>query len=174
LFARRLLMYSGLQDGAAGLVVEGSILGMSEPRPPLRYFPGDEITLRLTFTHDSPMHAVEVVYKSEEDSSYTITLSGNPEPQEGSKITGMSKQSIVDMSGVVDASYPPGLYTIHRLVFYTFSGGEITFLSEDAALHHVGWVPGQGPTHWPALELIMGDEAQGISISGVELEPEDD
>lgn len=100
---------------------------MSEPRPPMRYFPGDEITVRLTFTHDAPMHTVEVVYKSEEDASYTITLSGNPEPQEGSKTTGMSKRSIVDVGGVVDAAYPPGLYTVHRLVFYTLSGGRSLF-----------------------------------------------
>src|SRR5829696_8151223 len=78
------------------------------------FTPGDEIKIRMAFMHSGNPAAVEVAYVNADDESRTITLSGNPVPDEGSPSTGMDKQSVVVVSAVVDEADIPGVYHVAR------------------------------------------------------------
>jgi hypothetical protein len=95
---------------------------MSEARQPNVFYSGDEIRLRLSYTHAGTFFAVEVVYVHVEHESYTLTLSGNPEREEGSAATGDERHSTVVVSEEVDVTHIPGRYKIARVLFYQPSG----------------------------------------------------
>ncbi len=120
------------------------------------YLPGDEVRMRLTFRYEANIVAVEVVYAAQEEPSYTLTLSGNPEPVPGSATTGEWKQSTVHVSRVVDVSHRGQYYTVRRVVFNTFSG--YAFIDDTER------------EHWPLL--ILRDDRRIPEIIGMELQPE--
>jgi hypothetical protein len=95
---------------------------MSESSPSGTYMYGDEVRIRLTFTHDAKISAVEVLYTHHDDNTYAITLSGNPEPVEGSRVGGEGKRSTVELTGVVDESLIVGTYSARRVIVYDFTG----------------------------------------------------
>jgi hypothetical protein len=132
---------------------------VSEPKPLPTYYPGDEIRMRLSFGHEANIMAVEVVYTHAEDLSYTLTLSGNPEPEPEKVTTRRYKASRADVSGVVDDAHRPGVYGARRVVFYTFSGQ--AFLRDALEL-----------ANFPVLQICPELDSTGNVI--VELEPEDD
>ncbi len=109
---------------------------MSVPIPPLAYFYGDEIKMWLSFTHYDVIFAVEVVYAHSEDRTYTLTLAGNPEPEEGSSTKRPGKRSTVLLSGAFDGSHIPGVYGVERLLFHTLAGPTI---HDDAEVRTVRW-----------------------------------
>ena len=86
------------------------------------YYPGDEIRVRMTFTHDAPIFAVRVVYAHPDDPTYALVLRGNPEPAEGSATTGPEKRSAVELTEVVDEEMITGAYRPVRVMFYPHSG----------------------------------------------------
>jgi hypothetical protein len=97
---------------------------MSGPNPSREYYPGDEIKMALSFVSSSHISAVDVVYAHTEFPALTLTLSGNPEAEEGA--TGRNKRHGAVVSGVVDVGHVSGYYEIDRFDFYPFSGGLIS------------------------------------------------
>jgi len=97
------------------------------PSPGITFVPGDEIRIRVSFTHSGNPVAVDAIYAQEGDESRTITLSGNPELEEGSPAYGEDKHSEVVLSAVVDVAHKSGDYRVARVVFYQFSGTAFEF-----------------------------------------------
>jgi hypothetical protein len=122
---------------------------------------GDEVKIRMSFTHSEHITAVEVVYASVEDRSYTFCLNGNPILDEGSSTVGKDKGSTVELSAVWDGAYTPGHYHMDRVVFYTFSG---------VAMHDVP-VAVLGDEEWPVL--VLDTNRYPVQISKVTLISED-
>ncbi len=135
---------------------------MSEPsgRTAVPYYMGDEIWIRMAFTHNDQITAVDAVYTHEGDPSFALTLSGNPEPDESYPITGEGKRSVVDLSGVVDAAHLQGHYRFRRVLLYTFSG---------RAIYHSGFLDEQ--VQWPILEIR--EPSNRVEVSSIELDPSD-
>jgi hypothetical protein len=130
---------------------------MSERGELRTYLYGDEITMRMTFTHDATLTAIEVIYTHREDGSHMITLSGNPELVEGGEVAGQGKRSVVVLTGTVDESLIVGRYLPRRVVAYTFAGR--TDLKEPTSI---------GP--WPDLYVNYG--SANIREATIETEPE--
>jgi hypothetical protein len=106
-------------------------------------------------THGTNVVAVEVVYAHAEQPTYTLTLSGNPELEEGSPATGGSKRSAVNVSTVVDESKRAGLYRVDRVEFYAFSGVLILYNKNDLHLDD-----------WPVLSINQENvDMQDIVVS---------
>jgi hypothetical protein len=126
------------------------------------YYPGDEIRMRLALAHDPTITAVDVVYVnvSTRNPTYTLTLSGYPEPQEDSPPAGEDKRSIVEVSAVVDVAHLPGHYGVARVMFYSFSGRAYKRDADET-----------GVDGWPILEIR--DEPDSVKVIHVELEPSD-
>jgi hypothetical protein len=132
---------------------------LSEPVPHIEYFYGEEVKMRLSFTHYDDIFAVEVVYAHSENRTYTLTLEGNPERKEGSPVTGPGKRSTVDLSGTFDGSHIPGVYWVERVLFHTLAGP--TF-HDDAEVQTVCWrtLELHSPAHTVAnLEVEFDDPA---------------
>jgi hypothetical protein len=128
---------------------------MSEQSESRTYLYGDEVTMRITFTHDALLAAIEVIYTHREDGSHVITLSGNPEPIEGGEEVGEGKRSVVVLTGTVDETLLVGEYRPLRIVAYTLHGrSEFSTPSSD----------------WPNLHVTYGG-AQ-VREATIELEPE--
>ncbi len=106
---------------------------------PLVYHIGDEVKIRVSFTHGDHIVAVEVVYALEGNPSYTLCLSGNPTLEEGSPTVGSDKRSTVELSAVWDAAHAPGRYQMIRDVYYNFDGHAIFGMSVAAGLDDVKW-----------------------------------
>jgi hypothetical protein len=138
-------------------VVEEDVRGMNEESEPRTYFYGDEITMRVTFTHGPRLVAIEVLYTHHEDGSYMITLSGNPEPVEGSAVAGEGKRSVVILTGTVDHSIIMGRYLPRRIVAYTLEG-------------RTDFVEPSRAGDWPILYVMHG--GGGIRDATVEPEPD--
>jgi hypothetical protein len=118
-------------------------LSESIDKPPVVYYIGDEVKLRMSFTHDDQIVAVEVVYAHEEERTHTLCLSGNPTLDDGSPTVGRAKRSTVELSAVWDAGHEPGRYEVVRAVYYNFAGhAGISF--DLGGIHNV---------EWPVLEL---------------------
>jgi hypothetical protein len=66
-----------------------------------------------------------------DDRTFSLTLSGNPEPVEGSRVAGEEKRSTVDLTGVVDESLIVGTYSARRVTVYSFSHGSELVTSAD-------------------------------------------
>jgi hypothetical protein len=130
---------------------------MSEPRPPKTYYSGDEIRMRMTFTHDGHISAVEVLYTHHDDRTFALTLSGNPEPVEGSPAAGDGKRSTVDLTGVVDESLIVGTYSARRVPVYTFACSAELVTPADLG-------------DWPTLYITYG--SGNIREATIELEPQ--
>ena len=126
-----------------------------EPRERATYFYGDPISIRMTFTHDVNISAIEVIYTHHDDSSYRFILSGNPEPVEGSPVTGYRKRSTVLLQETADDSLIVGTYRATRIMLYTFSGRT---------------QPSDPTGRWPVLFITMG--SANIDEVSVELESE--
>lgn len=134
----------------------GGIVG--EDRPVRTYCHGDEIRMRMTFTHDGHISAVEVVYLSHADPTHALTLSGNPDPVEGSPLAGKGKPSTVELTATVDETLLVGEYNLQRVTVFSFVGGT------DVGLEG-------GPPNWPTLYIDYGwPNVRDVSI---ELEPDE-
>ncbi len=72
--------------------------------------------MTVSFVHGTNVAAIDVVYAHTEHPTYTLTLSGNPEPGEGSPAT---------VSGVVDIAHIQGVYRMERVLLYTFAGSVV-------------------------------------------------
>lgn len=122
-------------------------------------YPGDNVRLRASFTHNDCVIAVEVVYANVDDPTCICVLEGNPDLDEGSPTIGKDKRSTVTLTGVFDAAHPAGLYRMQRLVLYTFVGNAI-FDTPHAGL---------GEVEWPVIELHI--PTHSINVTRVELDP---
>ena len=111
---------------------------MAEPyrRTDKVVFPGDEVRMVLTFTHNDNIDAVEVVYAHAEDPLTTLVLSGNPEPEEDSPEVGIKKRSQVALSEQVDIKHQPGDYHVQRVLFYTFCGNVLRYSTSEMTVEH--------------------------------------
>jgi hypothetical protein len=130
---------------------------MSERGESRTYLYGDEITMRVTFTHDAMLAALEVIYTHHEDGSYMLTLNGNPEPVEGGEVAGEGKRSVVVLTGTVDHSIVVGQYLPRRIVAYTLEGRTEFQVPSSAG-------------DWPILYVMYGGAS--IREATIELEPE--
>jgi hypothetical protein len=109
---------------------------VSEPVPHIEYSYGDVVRMRLSFTHPDVVFSVEVVYAHSELRTYTLSMEGSPESEEGSPPTGPNKRSTVDLTGGFDGSHIPGVYGIERVLFHTYSG---TTFHDDVEARTVRW-----------------------------------
>jgi hypothetical protein len=130
-----------------------------EPTPHVMYCHGEEVKIRLSFSHPDVIFAVEVVYAHSEDRTYTLTLEGNPELAEGSPDTGPDKRSTVLLSGVFDEAHMPGVYGVERVLFHTHTG---------ATFRYDGTLPSD---RWRTLELY--GSMQQVGDLEVEFDPSD-
>jgi hypothetical protein len=129
-------------------------IALNESSPHLEYFYGDEVKIRLSFTHHDDIFAVEAVYAHSEDRTYTLTLEGNPELEGSSPGHGPGKRSTVILSGTFGESHIPGIYGAERVLFHTIAGS--TF--------HYGGTIRLG--NWRTLEL----HGPAHNVSEVEVE----
>jgi hypothetical protein len=113
-----------------------------------------------------------------EHESHTLTLSGNPELEEGSPATGDEKHSTVVVSAVVDVKHIPGRYTVARAVFYSFARASFGVGAPGMpvppytavfapATHHVPFLAHD----WPEIEIRP--DIPYVEITGVELDEGD-
>lgn len=100
------------------------------------FFFGEEIKIRLSFTHNDDIFAVEAVYAHYEKRTYTLTLRGNPELDEEDPTVGRKKRSTVELSGDYNGAHVPGRYGIERLIFYTLAGHAF---HDDASVKEITW-----------------------------------
>ncbi len=128
---------------------------------PIGYFMGDEVKIRASFCHSDQIVAVEAVYTNADEPTYTFTLQGNPDLSKESKTIGAEKHSTVDLRAVWDAAQLPGLYSMQRLVFYTFSG---------TAIHDTPLAIAD-EKEWPVFELYS--PAHSIRVTNLEPDPSD-
>jgi hypothetical protein len=140
--------------------------------PAAEYYPGDEINLRVAFSTDSKITAIEVVYAHPSYRWITLTLEGGAEPQEvGGK--GGDKRYEATVSGVVEEHHAPGIYSVAGVVFYTFTGRSFAYDRENPRLREDLIEEGVTlPGRWP--ELGIGRVHREVFDVSVELEPEAD
>jgi hypothetical protein len=108
-----------------------------EQPPPVEYFPGDEIRIRVAITSSSNIHAVEVIYAHPEYPWITLTLEGTAELEENSHTYGSRKRFVAVVSGVPEWHHIGAVYDVARVVFYTFNGFPITYDREEEGIHDV-------------------------------------
>jgi hypothetical protein len=135
------------------------------------YAPGDEITLGVAFNSDSKITSVEVVYAHPIHRWITLTVKGSAELMEGSPTFGGDKRSRATVSGVVEEHHTPGIYTLARVGFYTFTGRSFPYDREKTrtGLGNEGrLLPGRRPD----LSIVL--EHGEVSDLIAELEPKDE
>jgi hypothetical protein len=116
--------------------------------PAAGYCPGDEVRLRVTFSTDSNITAVEVVYAHPIYEWITLPLEGTPELVEGT--TGRAKRYEVTVSGVVEEHHAPAIYGAARVVLYTFTGRAAAYDRRETGLRGEGYTL---PGRWPELSI---------------------
>ena len=117
--------------------------------------------MEIAFVSSSHISAVDVVYAHYEYPSLTLTLSGNPETEEGA--AGRNKRHSAVVSGVVDVGHDPGYYEITRIDFYTFSGSLIR-----------EWRPRERGFAIPNKTLVIESETGEITSASLELRDEEE